>query len=183
LLNRHNLTDDTKVIPATDCGASPPTFTPEEIVSFWSVMTDIDAHSEFINSTMQQLAAAPRGWDSNNASADYSRYKHLVDIMLYIGNPKYSQYIKTLHQNKFDYVSDKISSGYTLIGPLNYADIKPYLLDPDWSKMYDRFVLNCVFDRYDCSVVRVNPMVRQDLGSQCVSFGLQYSAKYLSELT
>jgi hypothetical protein len=38
---------------------------------------------------------------------------------------------------------------------------------------YRSWLLNCIFDRADCSRVRANAIFRPDLGEVCMSFGKQ----------
>ncbi len=105
---------------------------------------------------------APPGWETNRAGWEYAKYSHLEDILVYTGmNVKGSQSLQHLGDNELhDFFARNGILGYHM----------EVASAPNIS-YYRSLLLNCIFDRADCSRVHANAIFRPDLGELCMSFG------------
>jgi hypothetical protein len=105
---------------------------------------------------------APPGWKTNRAWSDYAKYIHLEDILVYIGkNMKGRQSLQPYDDNE-------LHDFFARNGILGYGIDAMYIPNITY---YQSILLNCVFDRVDCSRVHANVVFRPDLGELCMSFG------------
>jgi len=104
--------------------------------------------------------------------AEYEQYAHLADILFYVG--KNADYVTSLHKHK--YIVNENNSLLDFIaqhGILAYGSVDPEFDVVRQSNVtLTKYMLNCIFDRSDCSNVWANPIIHIDLGEQCISFGL-----------
>jgi hypothetical protein len=96
----------------------------------------------------------------------------LADILFYVG--KNADYATSVHKRKYIvYENNSLPDFIAQHGILAYGSIDPEFNYVGRSNMtLKEYMLNCIFDRTDCSNVLAYPFIHAALGEQCIAFGL-----------